>query len=67
MPWNPMRVEQRIGRIDRLGQEHPEIRIVNLHYQTPSKPTSTRRYATASTSSRASSAASNPSSPACPA
>ena len=33
MPWNPMRVEQRIGRIDRLGQEHPEIRIVNLHYE----------------------------------
>lgn len=32
MPWNPMRVEQRIGRIDRLGQNHPEIRIVNLHY-----------------------------------
>ena len=32
MPWNPMRVEQRIGRIDRLGQEHPQIRIVNLHY-----------------------------------
>ena len=33
MPWNPMRVEQRIGRIDRLGQEHPRIRIVNLHYE----------------------------------
>ncbi|MDE0417762.1 MAG: SNF2-related protein [bacterium] len=33
MPWNPMRVEQRIGRIDRLGQEHPTIRIVNLHYE----------------------------------
>ena len=33
MPWNPMRVEQRIGRIDRLGQEHPVIRIVNLHYE----------------------------------
>ena len=32
MPWNPMRVEQRIGRIDRLGQRYPEIRIVNLHY-----------------------------------
>jgi SNF2 family DNA or RNA helicase len=32
MPWNPMRVEQRIGRIDRLGQENPIIRIVNLHY-----------------------------------
>jgi len=32
MPWNPMRVEQRIGRIDRLGQRHETIRIVNLHY-----------------------------------
>ena len=32
MPWNPMRVEQRIGRIDRLGQKHKTIRIVNLHY-----------------------------------
>ncbi|MGE0713879.1 MAG: DEAD/DEAH box helicase [Alphaproteobacteria bacterium] len=32
MPWNPMRVEQRIGRIDRLGQRFPDIRIVNLHY-----------------------------------
>ena len=33
MPWNPMRVEQRIGRIDRLGQENRTIRIVNLHYE----------------------------------
>ena len=33
MPWNPMRVEQRIGRIDRLGQRNPIIRIVNLHYE----------------------------------
>ena len=33
MPWNPMRVEQRIGRIDRLGQRHPVIRVVNLHYE----------------------------------
>ena len=33
MPWNPMRVEQRIGRIDRLGQAHPVIRVVNLHYE----------------------------------
>lgn len=32
MPWNPMRVEQRIGRIDRLGQRFSDIRIVNLHY-----------------------------------
>ncbi len=33
LPWNPMRVEQRIGRLDRLGQEHPVIRVVNLHYE----------------------------------
>ena len=33
MPWNPMRVEQRIGRIDRLGQRNETIRIVNLHYE----------------------------------
>ena len=33
MPWNPMRVEQRIGRIDRLGQRNRIIRIVNLHYE----------------------------------
>ena len=28
-----MRVEQRIGRIDRLGQQHAKIRIVNLYYE----------------------------------
>ncbi len=33
MPWNPMRVEQRIGRIDRIGQEHGTIRIANLFYE----------------------------------
>ena len=33
MPWNPMRIEQRIGRIDRLGQEHEVVRIVNLQYE----------------------------------
>ena len=29
LPWNPMRVEQRIGRVDRIGQDHPVI-ICNL-------------------------------------
>jgi len=33
MPWNPMKVEQRIGRIDRLGQEYQRIRVINLHYE----------------------------------
>ncbi len=30
LPWNPMVVEQRIGRIDRIGQEADRILIVNL-------------------------------------
>lgn len=29
LPWNPMRIEQRIGRIDRIGQESPNIYIYN--------------------------------------
>ena len=33
MPWNPMRVEQRIGRIDRLGQRFKRIKILNLQYE----------------------------------
>jgi len=30
LPWNPSKVEQRIGRVDRIGQKLPEIRVVNL-------------------------------------
>lgn len=31
LPWNPMEVEQRIGRIDRIGQQEERIVIVNFH------------------------------------
>ena len=31
MPWNPMRVEQRIGRLDRYKQRHEVIRIYNFY------------------------------------
>ncbi len=31
LPWNPMRVEQRIGRLDRFGQKHPKILSLNMH------------------------------------
>jgi ATP-dependent helicase HepA len=33
LPWNPMRLEQRIGRIDRFGQEADRIRIYSLVIQ----------------------------------
>lgn len=29
IPWNPMRLEQRIGRVDRIGQRH-SVRAINL-------------------------------------
>lgn len=32
LPWNPMKVEQRIGRLDRIGQRHP-VTIYNLAYE----------------------------------
>ncbi len=31
LPWNPMRLEQRIGRIDRIGQESDQIFICNAY------------------------------------
>ncbi len=33
LPWNPMKVEQRIGRIDRIGQKSDKITIWNLLYE----------------------------------
>ena len=32
LPWNPARLEQRKGRIERIGQEAPVIDILNLRY-----------------------------------
>jgi SNF2 family DNA or RNA helicase len=32
LPWNPMEIEQRIGRLHRIGQPHP-VRIYNLVQQ----------------------------------
>lgn len=32
LPWNPMRLEQRIGRVDRLGQKKEKVVIINLIY-----------------------------------
>src|SRR5437773_3794546 len=32
LPWNPLRIEQRIGRVHRLGQER-EVHVVNLWAQ----------------------------------
>lgn len=31
LPWNPMRIEQRIGRVDRLTQPKDEVFIANLY------------------------------------
>jgi len=33
LPWNPARIEQRIGRIDRIGQDEKKILIWNLVYE----------------------------------
>jgi superfamily II DNA or RNA helicase len=31
LPWNPTRLEQREGRVDRFGQEKPEIRVITYY------------------------------------
>lgn len=33
LPWNPTRLEQRIGRIKRFGQTRPTVDMLNLVYQ----------------------------------
>lgn len=34
LPWNPMRIEQRIGRLDRIGQKNGKILIWNMLHDT---------------------------------
>ncbi len=33
LPWNPTRLEQRKGRIQRIGQINPEVHIYNMRYK----------------------------------
>ncbi|MBU4121756.1 MAG: SWF/SNF helicase family protein, partial [Proteobacteria bacterium] len=33
LPWNPTRLEQRKGRIQRIGQLRPEVLIYNMRYR----------------------------------
>ena len=32
LPWNPMKIEQRIGRVDRIGQKYP-VKAFNLIFE----------------------------------
>ena len=33
LPWNPTRLEQRKGRIQRIGQRRETVKVLNLRYQ----------------------------------
>ena len=33
LPWNPTRLEQRKGRIQRIGQIHDKVKIYNMRYK----------------------------------
>jgi predicted glycoside hydrolase/deacetylase ChbG (UPF0249 family) len=32
LPWNPARLEQRVGRVKRIGQRVDRVRVLNLRY-----------------------------------
>ena len=44
IPWNPARLEQRMGRLHRFGQKNPEVRIFNLVAEIPARVTSWQRF-----------------------
>ncbi len=33
LPWNPARLEQRVGRVKRIGQQVDRVKVLNLRYQ----------------------------------
>jgi len=43
LPWNPSRLEQRIGRIKRIGQARPKVDMLNLVYADTTMRRSTGR------------------------
>ena len=52
LPWNPMRVEQRIGRIDRIGRSSKRCGFATISLTGQSRRWCTSDYRTASTGSR---------------
>jgi hypothetical protein len=40
LPWNPSRLEQRKGRVQRLGQVRDNIHILTIHILNGEKPSS---------------------------
>ena len=48
IPWNPARLEQRMGRLHRFGQKHPEVRIFNLVAEKLERVMSSQRFSRSS-------------------